>query len=70
MSNHVDVKMSHVVFISFPKSRVSKDKLDFVKNVRRSIGDSVSKISRDTKGRVALSRVSIFTHVDPYYYRY
>ena len=30
VSNHVDVKISHVIFIFFPKSRVLKDKLDFV----------------------------------------
>ena len=54
---------NHVVIISFPKSRVSKDKLDFVKmslDKRQRVENSLDK-----KGRVALSRVSIFTHVDP-----
>ena len=60
VSNHVDVKMSHVISWSFSKSRVSNwilwkcpplDKRQCVEN------------SRDKKCRVALSRVSIFTRV-------
>ena len=63
---YIDIKMSHVVFNIFFQKVACRRIAGFCEVCPSLDKKQQVENSWDKKSRVALSRVSIFTHVDPY----